>query len=110
MNLKKFTPLFYTLSIIAVFYFAFTGYYNAMGEDFQFWDVLFSIISIFLLKYSVNSPRATFTETNIIIAKYLALIVLFVGLISVFFNRIKEIWKHYRIKFFIKENEYSLSK
>jgi Trk K+ transport system NAD-binding subunit len=104
MNFKKFTPLFYTLSIVAVFYFAFTGYHNAMGEDFQFWDVLFSIISIFLLKYSVNSPRATFTETNIIIAKYLALIVLFVGLISVFLNRIKEIWKHYRIKFFIKEH------
>lgn len=104
MNFKKYTPLFYVISITAVFYFAFTGYQNAMGEEFEFWDVLFSIISIFLLKYSVNSPRATFTETNIIIAKYLALMVLFVGLISVFFNKIKETWKHYRIKYFINNH------
>ena len=55
MNFKKFTPLFYTLSIVAVFYFAFTGYHNAMGEDFQFWDVLFSIISIFLLLALCNA-------------------------------------------------------
>jgi len=104
MNFKKFTPLFYILSVSAVFYFAFTGYHNAMGDEFQFWDVLFSIISIFLLKYSVNSPRATFTETNIIIAKYLALMVLFVGLISMFFNRIKETWKNYKIKYFLKDH------
>jgi len=104
MNFKKFTPLFYILSVSAVFYFAFTGYHNAMGDEFQFWDVLFSIISIFLLKYSVNSPRATFTETNIIIAKYLALMVLFVGLISLFFNRIKETWKNYKIKYFLKDH------
>jgi len=104
MNFKKFTPLFYILSVSAVFYFAFTGYHNAMGDEFQFWDVLFSIISIFLLKYSVNSPRASFTETNIIIAKYLALMVLFVGLISMFFNRIKETWKNYKIKYFLKDH------
>ena len=70
MNLKKVKSLFYLVSITAVFIFAFTGYQRAMGADFHFWDVLFSIISIFLLKYSVNSPKATYSETNILIAKY----------------------------------------
>jgi Trk K+ transport system NAD-binding subunit len=104
MNLKKVKSLFYLVSITAVFIFAFTGYQRAMGADFHFWDVLFSIISIFLLKYSVNSPKATYSETNILIAKYIALVVLFVGLFSVFFKRVKEAWKHFKIKYFIKNH------
>jgi Trk K+ transport system NAD-binding subunit len=104
MKFKKFTPLFYFISVVAVFIFAYTGYQNALGNDFHFWDVLFSIISIFLLKYSVNSPRSTYSEVNILIAKYLALIILFVGLISVFFKRLKEAWKQFKIKYFIKNH------
>ena len=104
MNFKKIKPLFYFVAVSSVFVLSFSGYHNALGKDFNFWDVLFSIISLFLLKYSVYAPPKTFTETNILIAKYIALTVISVGLFSVFFNRLKESWKLFSIKFFVNNH------
>jgi len=110
MKLKKIIPFLYPLIVIAVFVFAFIGYYQALGHEFHFWGVLFSTLSFFLAddgdegRIWAGNPANTLEVGYILVAKYLALILVGLGLFSVFFKRVKETFSVYKIRFFYKRH------
>ena len=75
MKLKKIIPFLYPLIVIAVFVFAFIGYYQALGHEFHFWGVLFSTLSFFLAddgdegRIWAGNPANTLEVGYILVAK-----------------------------------------
>ncbi len=96
--MRKFIPFVYPILIILVFAFAIAGYRNLLGNEFEFWAVLFTVINFFFLN-DVDTHQLS-NNTYVLIAKYLATILVAIGLFSISYKYIRNLILIYKIRLF----------
>jgi hypothetical protein len=108
MNLKNLYPYIYGILVVLVFVFGFIGFYDYLGHEAHFWPVLFSVLSFFAFddgdegQIWAGNPANPVLVPYILVAKYLALALIGLGISEIFFKYIKLPFKHLRFPFSIE--------
>lgn len=97
MNFKKVRPFIFPVLIISVFVFAFIGFWKDMGKEFNFWGVLFTIFNYFIMNDA--DPKEVSSNIFLLVAKYLAAILVGFGLFTLSFRFLRRVFLSYRIRF-----------
>ena len=110
MNLKNLNPYIYGILVILVFGFGFVGFYDYLGQDAHFWGVLFSVLSFFAFddgdegRIWAGNPAKPVTVEYILIAKYLALALIGLGISEIFFKYIKITYQTFKLSLFYQKH------
>ncbi len=97
MNFKRVKPFIFPVLIISVFIFAILGFRVDLGEKFNFWGVLFTIFNYFIMNDA--DPVEVSGNPFLLIAKYLAAVLVGYGLFSLSFRFLRRLFFSYRIRF-----------
>jgi len=97
MNLKRVKPFIFPVLIISVFLFAIIGFREDLGEKFNFWGVLFAIFNYFIMNDA--DPVEVSGNPFLLVAKYLAAVLVGYGLFSLSFRFLRRLYFSYRIRF-----------
>lgn len=102
MNIKRVKPFIFPVLIVSVFLFAFIGFSNELGRDFNFWGVLYTIFNYFIMNDA--DPVQVAGNPFILIAKYLAAILVGYGIFSLSLRFLRRMYFSYRIRFFFSDH------
>lgn len=97
MNFKRVKPFIFPVLIVSVFIFAILGFRADLGEKFNFWGVLFTIFNYFIMNDA--DPVEVSGNPFLLIAKYLAAVLVGYGLFSLSFRFLRRLFFSYRIRF-----------
>ncbi|SJZ92702.1 NAD-binding protein [Sediminibacterium ginsengisoli] len=97
MNFKKVRPFIFPVLIVLVFAFSIAGFHQSLGDKFNFWGVLFAIFNFFIMNDA--DPVEVSDNIYILIAKYLAAVLVGFGLFSLSYNYLRRLFLTYRIRF-----------
>ena len=110
MNLKNLYPYIYGILVVLVFVFGFIGFYDYLGHEAHFWPVLFSVLSFFAFddgdegRIWAGNPANPVLVTYILVAKYLALALIGLGISEIFFKYIKVTFQTLKISIFYRKH------
>jgi len=110
MNLKNLYPYIYGILVVLVFVFGFIGFYDYLGHEAHFWPVLFSVLSFFAFddgdegRIWAGNPANPVLVTYILVAKYLALALIGLGISEIFFKYIKVTFQTLKISLFYRKH------
>jgi Trk K+ transport system NAD-binding subunit len=110
MNLKNLYPYVYGILVVLVFVFGFIGFYDYLGHEAHFWPVLFSVLSFFAFddgdegRIWAGNPANPVLVEYILIAKYLALALIGLGISELFFKYIKITLQSVKISLFYRKH------
>ena len=110
MNLKNLYPYIYGILVVLVFVFGFIGFYDYLGHEAHFWPVLFSVISFFAFddgdegQIWAGNPANPVLVPYILVAKYLALALIGLGISEIFFKYIKVTFQTFKISLFYRKH------
>lgn len=82
MNPNKLKLFFLPVLVIAVFFFSFLGFHETLNDEFSFWGALYATIASFLME----ETDPTVTNQNLIIAKFLAAILVGYGAFTLIYK------------------------
>lgn len=97
MNFKRVKPFIFPVLIISVFLFAIIGFKEDLGDKFNFWGVLFAIVNYFIMGDA--DPLEVSGNPFLLVAKYLAAVLVGYGLFSLSFKFLRRLYYSYRIRF-----------
>ncbi len=110
MNLKNLYPYIYGILVVLVFVFGFIGFYDYLGHEAHFWPVLFSVLSFFAFddgdegQIWAGNPANPVLVPYILVAKYLALALIGLGISEIFFKYIKVTFQAFKISLFYRKH------
>jgi Trk K+ transport system NAD-binding subunit len=110
MNLKNLYPYIYGILVVLVFVFGFLGFYEYLGHEAHFWPVLFSVLSFFAFddgdegQIWAGNPANPVLVPYILVAKYLALALIGLGISEIFFKYIKVTFQTFKISLFYRKH------
>ncbi len=110
MNLKNLYPYIYGILVVLVFVFGFIGFYDYLGHEAHFWPVLFSVLSFFAFddgdegQIWAGNPANPVLVPYILVAKYLALALIGLGISEIFFKYIKVTFQTFKISLLYRKH------
>ncbi len=102
MNLRKIKPFLYPLLIVLVFAFSIIGYYQTLGQEFNFLGVIFAIFNFFIMNDA--DPTSVSSNGFIMAAKYLAAFLVGVSLFTLSYKYVSRLWLSYKIRLTYKSH------
>ena len=96
MPLRKLYPFVYPVLIVLVFAFAIIGYREILGNEFDLWAVLLTVVNFFFLN-DVDTHQLS-VNPYILIAKYLATLLVAIGLFSISYKYLRNLILIYKIR------------
>jgi len=87
MSFKKLKPLFIPALVVVIFVLSVTGYKQHSGDHFDFWAAVYATIASFLMHHVAPEAEHGYL---VLIAQYLAALILGLGLFSLIYDYLKE--------------------
>lgn len=102
MNLKKIEPFVFPVLIVLVFFFSIIGFKQELGDQFHLPGVLFAILNFFIMNDA--DPVEVSGNTYILIAKYLAAVLVGLGLFSLSFKFLRAFIRANKVRFTFQDH------